>query len=60
MANYRFKIGDYDASLVGNIDNIFDAEYISDAYDGVDHDAKTAQVFYGFGRTWSVSLKLKF
>jgi len=60
MANYRFKMGEYDASLVGNIDNILDAEYISDAYDGADHDAKTAQVFYGFGRTWSVGLKLKF
>ena len=60
MANYRFSIGNYDASLVGNIDNLFDAEYISDAYDGSDHDAKSAQVFYGFGRTWSVSLKIKF
>lgn len=60
MANYRFKIGDYDASLVGNIDNILDAEYISDAYDGSTHTWKDAQVFYGFGRTWSVSLKLKF
>ncbi|MFM2293081.1 MAG: hypothetical protein RIS29_2894, partial [Bacteroidota bacterium] len=60
MTNYRFKVGDYDASLVGNIDNLFNTEYIADAYDGNDHDAKTAQVFYGFGRTWSLSLKLKF
>ncbi|MFZ4724639.1 MAG: TonB-dependent receptor, partial [Paludibacter sp.] len=60
MANYRFRIGDYDASLVGNIDNLLDAEYITDAYDGTTHTAKDAQVFYGFGRTWSVSLKIKF
>ena len=59
-ANYRFKVGDYDASLVGNIFNILDSEYISDATDGSDHTAKTASVFYGFGRTWSVSLKIKF
>jgi hypothetical protein len=59
-ANYRFKIGDYDASLVGNIFNLLDSEYISDANDGSDHTSKTAAVFYGFGRTWSVSLKLKF
>lgn len=59
-ANYRFRIGDYDASLVGNIDNLLDADYITDATDGSDHTWKTASVFYGFGRTWSVSLKLKF
>lgn len=60
FANYRFKLGEYDASLVGNIFNVFDSEYISDATDGSDHTWKTATVFYGFGRTWSLSLKLKF
>jgi len=60
MANYRFKIGEYDATLVGNIFNLLDNQYISDANDGSDHTWKTATVFYGFGRTWSVSLKLKF
>ena len=59
-ANYRFKISDYDASLVGNIDNLLDADYISDATDGSKHDYKTSSVFYGFGRTWSVSLKMRF
>jgi hypothetical protein len=59
-ANYRFKIADYDASLVGNIFNVLDSEYITDATDGSDHTWKTATVFYGFGRTWSVSLKFKF
>lgn len=60
FANYRFKLGEYDTSLVGNIFNVFDSEYISDATDGSDHTWKTATVFYGFGRTWSLSLKLKF
>lgn len=59
-ANYRFKLGTYDASLVGNIFNLLDSVYITDATDGSDHTWKTATVFYGFGRTWSLSLKLKF
>lgn len=60
FANYRFKIGTYDATLVGNIFNLLDNEYITDATDGPDHTWKTSPVFYGFGRTWSVSLKLRF
>ena len=59
-ANYRFKIGTFDATLVGNIYNLLDTEYISDATDGADHTWKTASVFYGFGRTWSMNLKIKF
>jgi len=58
--SYRFKIGTYDASLVGNIQNLFNTEYITDATDGADHDWKTSPVFYGFGRTFSASLKVKF
>jgi outer membrane cobalamin receptor len=60
FASYNFKLGDYNATLIGNIDNLFDSEYIVDATDGSNHDWKTSTVFYGFGRTWSVSLKLKF
>jgi len=60
MANYRFKIGEYDATLAGNVYNLFDSVYIADATDGSDHSEKTSTVFYGFGRTWSVSLKVKF
>ena len=60
FASYNFKLGDYNATLNGNIDNLFDSVYIVDATDGADHTWKTATVFYGFGRTWSVSLKLKF
>ncbi len=59
-SSYRFKIGTYDATLVGNIFNLLDAEYITDATDGSDHTWKTSSVFYGFGRTWSVSLKMRF
>ena len=59
-ASYRFKIGTFDAILVGNIENLLDVDYITDATDGTNHDWQTSPVFYGFGRTFSTSLKIKF
>ncbi|MFC2152235.1 TonB-dependent receptor [Bacteroidota bacterium] len=59
-ARYNFKIGNLNATLIGNINNILDTEYISDARDGANNDAATALVYYGFGRTMSLSLKVKF
>ncbi len=59
-SSYRFKIGSFDAILVGNIENLLNTEYITDATDGANHDWKTSPVFYGFGRTFSTSLKIKF
>ena len=59
-ANYRFKISTFDAVLVGNIYNILDNNYITDATDGSDHTWKTAVVYYGTGRTWGLNLKIKF
>ncbi len=59
-ASYRFKMGNFNATLTGNVHNLLDAEYISDANDGSDHTWKTASVFYGFGRTWSLNLKVRF
>jgi hypothetical protein len=58
--SYRFKIGSLDATLIGNIQNLLDAEYITDATDGANHDWETSPVFYGFGRTFSATLKIKF
>jgi len=58
--SFRFKIGGFDATLIGNIDNLLNADYITDATDGVNHDWETSPVFYGFGRTFSTSLKVKF
>lgn len=57
---YTFKLGNLDATLFGKVNNLFDTEYIADATDGAKHDASTAIVYYGFGRTWSLSLKVKF
>ena len=57
---YSFKLGDFDASLYANVDNILDIEYIADAEDGSGHNWETANVWYGLGRTWSLSFKIKF
>lgn len=57
---YNFPIVNFDATIIGRINNAFDTEYIADASDGQDHDAASSSVFYGFGRTWSIGLKLRF
>jgi len=57
---YRFDFGPYRATLVGNINNLFDTEYISDARDGGSHSWTDAEVYYGWGRSWMVSLKIDF
>ncbi len=57
---YNFKISKFNATLVGNVDNVLDNEYISDALDGIGHDEATSPVYYGYGRTWRISLKVKF
>ncbi len=60
-AGYSFKIGGLDASISANVFNLFDKEYIVDANDGKDHNEETAYgVFYGFGRTGSVKLRISF
>ena len=58
--SHKFKIGDLDTRLTGNINNLFDVEYISDAYDGNTTTYTDATVYYGYGRTYSVGMKIKF
>lgn len=58
--NYRFAIGKFNANLFGNVNNLFNNEYISDATDGKDHTKGTALVWYGFGTTWTAGLKVAF
>ena len=54
---HDFDFGGFEATLIGNINNLLDTEYISVARDrGLDEP----QVFYGFGRTWNVGMKLNF
>ena len=57
---HNFKFGNFDATLIGRVNNVFDTEYIADAFDGDDSNAATARVYYGFGRTFSVGAKLNF
>ena len=59
-ASSKFKIGTFDAILSANVQNLLNTEYITDATDGSNHDWETSPVFYGFGRTFSTSLKIKF
>jgi outer membrane receptor protein involved in Fe transport len=58
--SYYFKMGNYKATLTGNINNVFDAQYVSDARDGVTHSWSDALVYYGWGRSWVTTLKIKF
>ncbi len=57
---YRFKIAGLDATLISNINNIFNTEVIRDATDGTSFNYDTAIVYYGWGRTWTTSLRVKF
>lgn len=60
-AGYSFDFGKVRATLSGNINNLFNQEYIADARDGANHDWESAtRVFYGFGRTYNVRLKFNF
>jgi outer membrane cobalamin receptor len=60
-ASYTFTIGDLRTTLSGNINNLLNQEYISQAFDGSNHDWQSAyRVFYGFGRTMSMRLKIYF
>jgi len=60
VLRHNFKFGNFDATLTGRVNNVFDTEYISDARDRTGSNAQTSLVYYGFGRTFSVGAKLKF
>ncbi len=67
---YRFKIAGLDATLVSNINNLLNTSVIRDATDGVLIDDETRQpiyglpqqavVYYGWGRTWTTSIRIRF
>ena len=61
-ASYRFNIGQCRATFIGNIDNVLNNLYIVDAYSPVGDSSwqKAYRVFYAFGRTYSVRLKINF
>jgi hypothetical protein len=64
-ANYKFKLQGFDASLNGVINNLLDQVYITDAQDltpttSASDEWKNTAVLYGFGRTYSISLRVRF
>lgn len=62
--SYSFKIGNVDAVWRANCNNLFNEAYITRALDNGaktgGHDWNDATVFYGFGRTWMMSMRVKF
>jgi outer membrane receptor protein involved in Fe transport len=60
FVRYNFEMGGLDATFSGKVNNLLDVEYITEASDGSSNNWDSAQVFYGVGRTWSMSMKIKF
>ncbi len=52
---HSFNFGKFDTTVTARVNNLLDTEYIADA-----RDASDPLVFFGFGRTFSVSAKIKF
>ncbi len=62
-ASYTFKMGGLKATLYGNVNNLFNHYYVMDAYTSTSEAgtwSNAYRVFYSFGRTYSVRLKVKF
>lgn len=62
-ASYSFKIAGVRATLNGNINNLFNRYYVMDAYNNITTAGEwdnVYRVFYSFGRTYSVRLKVNF
>ncbi|MDE5687733.1 MAG: TonB-dependent receptor, partial [Paramuribaculum sp.] len=62
-ASYNFKIGGVNATIYGNVNNLADYYYVTQAYTPVSTVGtwKNAyQTFYSFGRTFSVRMKVNF
>lgn len=55
---FDFEIGSFQGTLYGNVTNLFDEEYVSDATDA--DDIESVRVFYGLGRQWTAGIKIKF
>ena len=62
-ASYGFKIGNVRATLYGNVNNVYNYNYIMDAQCTPSSDGTWRSaygVLYSFGRTYTVRLKLNF
>lgn len=52
---HGFNLGDFDTTVTVRVNNLFDTEYVADALDAAD-----PLVWFGYGRTFSLSAKIKF
>ncbi len=57
--DYNFKLGPFNATVYGNVQNLLNTVYIADATDQ-GNGVNNALVWYGFGRTWFTGLKIRF
>ena len=60
ILKHDFDFGDFKASIVGRVYNVFDDEFINRAQDGNTSSATDALVFIGQGRTFSISTRINF
>lgn len=62
-ASYAFNIGGVRATVIGNINNVCGYNYVKDAYTSTELNGtweNAFRVFYAFGRTFTVKLKIDF
>jgi outer membrane cobalamin receptor len=57
---HNFKIGSLNGTIIGNVNNLFNTEYIADARNGASATGTDALVWYGFGRTYTIGTKINF
>jgi len=57
---YDFPVAGFDAVLNANVYNLTNTQYIANAQNGLGNNARTALVWYGFGRTYTVGAKFNF
>jgi hypothetical protein len=60
ILSHSFEFGGFDARIIGRINNLFNEEFINRADDGSTSSASDALVFFGQGRTFSVSTRINF
>lgn len=61
-ASYAFKIGKLNATIFGNVNNLYNYNYVMDAQCATDSKGwqDCYAVMYSFGRTYTVRLKISF
>lgn len=61
-ASYKFKIAGLNSTISANVNNLFDYQYLTKAWNPQSGEATQDNIygFYNFGRTFSVRLKVNF